>query len=126
MMLLRLLAETFAVLKLQPPQPFPAWLGQASTFFVAQTEDEFSIICPEIVIPDGVEFTGGYRCLRVDGDMAFDAVGVVARVSKPLADADLSLFLVSTCDRDYVLVRQDDLETALASYRAAGFAISEA
>jgi hypothetical protein len=124
-MKLRLLPERFGVMKLRPPQDFPAWLGQARIFFVAQTEDEYSIMCPQEVIPTEVVYSADYRCLRVDGELAFDEIGVVARVSKPLADAGLSLFLVSTHDRDYVLVREVDLATALATYQAAGFQIIE-
>lgn len=120
-MLLRLLPEVFGVAKLTPPQVFPSWLVGASLFFVAQTEDEYSVICPQVHIPAEVEYSTGYRCLRVDGDLAFDEVGVVARVSKPLADAGLSLFLVSTHDRDYVFVRQADLDAALTVYRDMGF-----
>ncbi len=126
MMYLRLLAEPFGVMKLTPPQPFPAWLSQASLFFVAQTEDEYSIMCPKEHIPAGLDYAGDYRCFRVDGDLAFDEIGVVARVSKPLADAGLSLFLVSTHDRDYVLVRQNDLATAIDLYQSAGFDVIEA
>jgi hypothetical protein len=122
---LRLLPEPFGVMKLQPPQPFPVWLGEAEIFFVARTEDEYSIMCPQKLIPDGITYAADYRCLRVDGDLAFDEIGVVARVSKPLADAGLSLFVVSTHDRDYVLVRQDGLETALATYRAVGVSVIE-
>ena len=122
---LRLLPDLFGVLKLEPPQAFPAWLNPAPIFFLARTEDEYSIMCPQDMIPEGVIYAADYRCLPVDGDLAFDEIGVVARVSKPLADAGLSLFLVSTHDRDYVLVRQADLETALATYRTAGFTISE-
>src|SRR5690242_4005244 len=121
---LRLLPDSFGVLKLQPPQPFPVWLNDAPIFFIAQTEDEYSIMCPQILIPEGVIYSADYRCLRVDGDLAFDEIGVVARVSKPLADAGLSLFVVSTHDRDYVLVRQDGLETAIATYQAIGVSIS--
>jgi hypothetical protein len=101
------------------------WLQSASLFFIALTEDEFSIMCPEKFIPAGVDYNAGYRCLRVDGDLAFDEVGVVARVSKPLADAGLSIFVVSTHDRDYVLVRQVDLDKAITVYRAAGFEVIE-
>lgn len=124
-MRLRLLPETFGVMKLTPPQVFPAWLDQAPVFFVARTEDEYSIMCPQEYIPAEVDYSGGYRCLRVDGDLAFDEIGVVARVSKPLADAGLSLFLMSTHDRDYVLVRQADLDTAIAVYETAGFVVIE-
>jgi hypothetical protein len=122
-MQLRLLSDLFGVLKLTPPQAFPAWLDGASMFFVAQTEDEYSIMCPQKIIPQDITFNAGYRCLRVDGDLAFDEIGVVARVSKPLADAGLSLLLVSTHDRDYVLVHQDDLQVALDTYQQSGFTI---
>ena len=120
---LRLLPDPFGVMKLSLPQPFPAWLTDAECFFIARTEDEYSIMCPQQYIPKGYDFAADYRCLRVDGDLAFDEIGVVARVSKPLADAGLSLFVVSTHDRDYVLIRHSDLDTALATYRAAGFII---
>lgn len=116
-MQLKLLPETFGILKLTPPQPFPAWLSAASVFFVAQTEDEFSVICPQHFIPPDVTYSPNYRCLRAHGDLAFDEVGVVARLSQPLAEAGLSLFLVSTHDRDYVFVQQDDLAHALEIYQ---------
>lgn len=116
-MQLKLLPETFGILKLTPPQPFPTWLSAASVFFVAQTEDEFSVICPQQLIPAGIECSSNWRCLRAHGDLAFDEVGVVARLSQPLAEAGLSLFLVSTHDRDYVFVRSDDLAHALEIYR---------
>jgi len=124
-MKLRLLPDTFGILKLTPPQDFPVWLGQARVFFVAQTSDEYSIFCPEDVIPEGIDYSGGYRCLRADGDLAFDEVGVVAKLSQPLADAGLSLFLVSTHDRDYVFVHRNDLHEALQIYRAKGFTVEE-
>ncbi|MFN8372558.1 MAG: ACT domain-containing protein [Anaerolineae bacterium] len=123
-MLLRLLPQSFAILKLTPPQSFPAWLSAAALYFVAATEDELSVMCPEHYVPAGVEHKRGYRCLRVDGDLAFDEIGVVARVSRPLADAGLSLFVVSTHDRDYVLLHQDDLHAALTAYQTAGLIIT--
>lgn len=123
-MQLRLLPELFGVLKLQPPQNFPPWLAGASPFFIAATHDEYSIMCPQRHIPAGITYNAGYRCLRVE-DVAFDEIGVVARVSAPLANAGLSLFLVSTHDRDYVLVHQNDLPAALAAYQTAGLTVHE-
>lgn len=124
-MRLRLLTEPFGILKLKPPQSFPAWLTTADTFFVAQTEDEYSIMCPQKHIPQELDYDADWRCMRVDGDLAFDEIGVVARVSKPLADAGMSLFLVSTHDRDYVFVAQADLSRATKIYGDAGFDVME-
>ncbi len=123
-MKLRLLPDLFGVLKLIPPQPFPDWLTSSEPFFIAQTKDEYSIMCPQSLIPSDIEYSADWHCLRVDGELAFDEVGVVARVSRPLADAGLSLFLVSTHDRDYVFVAQADLKQAIDIYRNVGFEVA--
>lgn len=122
-MQIKLLDETFGVLKLLPSAPFPAWLVGSAYCFVARTEDELSVMCPQAMIPAELEYSADWRCLRAHGDLAFDEIGVVARLSRPLAEAGLSLFLVSTHDRDYVLVRAGDLPKALAIYREGGFAL---
>ena len=120
---LKLLTETFGILKLPPNHPFPDWLAATPLYFVARTEDEFSVMCPEVVIPAQITYSGGWRGLRVHGDVAFDEVGVAARLSRPLAEAGLSIFVVSTHDRDYVLVAEKDLRKALSIYDHAGFFI---
>ena len=75
-------------------------------------------------MPSEIEASFGWRCFRVDGDLEFEQVGVVATVSKPIADANISLFLVSTHDRDYVFVSADTLKNAVEVYEAAGFVIT--
>lgn len=122
-MQLKLLPDTFGIMKLEPPQAFPAWLGQAEIFFVAQTEDEYSIMCPQQHIPASIDYSKNWRCFRADGELEFDEIGVVAKLSKPLADAGSSIFLVSTHDRDYVFVNEDDLQKAIEIYRDIDFRV---
>ena len=124
-MRLRLLQEVFGILKLEPPQPFPDWLAAVTPFFLAQTEDEYSIICPQQIIPTNETVSRDWHCLRVDGDLEFDEVGVVARVSRPLADAGLSIFLVSTHDRDYVFFQENKRSEVVEIYRSLGWIVAE-
>ena len=118
---LKLFATPFGILKLAPSAPLPDWLAGVSPYFVARTEDEFSVMCPQEAIPVGVGYSADWRCLRVHGELAFDEVGVAARLSRPLAEAGLSIFVVSTHDRDYVFVAERDLSAALAIYERVGF-----
>lgn len=118
---LKLFAVPFGILKLAPNAPFPDWLVGVSPYFVARTEDEFSVMCPQETIPVGVGHSADWRCLRVHGELAFDEVGVAARLSRPLAEAGFSIFVVSTHDRDYVFVAERDLSAALAIYERVGF-----
>ena len=73
---LKLLMPLFGILKLSAMHPFPTWLADVSPYFVARTEDEFSVMCPQAVIPAELTYSGGWRCLRVHSSLAFDEVGV--------------------------------------------------
>ena len=102
-LIIKPLPELFGVCKLSADQKFPLWLPQQDIVFIARTIDELSIMCPQKYIPSEQIASRGWRCLRVDGDLAFDEVGVVARIATVLADIGLSIFVMSTHDRDYVL-----------------------
>jgi hypothetical protein len=56
----------------------------------------------------------------VAGPLDFALTGVLASLSAPLAAAGVSLFVVSTYDTDYVLVRETDLERAREALQTAG------
>jgi hypothetical protein len=47
--------------------------------------------------------------LRVQGPLDFTLTGIVAELSRCLAAALVSVFVVSTYDTDYLLVREGDL-----------------
>ncbi|MAU08868.1 MAG: amino acid-binding protein [Anaerolineaceae bacterium] len=122
-MILKRLSPGFAICKLPADAKLPDWSTQASLFFIARTDDELSIICPQSEVPAEIEASRDWICFRVDGDLDFEEIGVVARVSAPIADAGISLFLVSTHDRDYVLVHADNVTQAIDIYRDNGFTI---
>jgi len=49
---------------------------------------------------------------------------VLASLAAPLAQANVAIFVVSTYDTDYLLVREAALDTALAALRGAGHAVA--
>jgi hypothetical protein len=64
-----------------------------------------------------------FRALRVEGALPFAAVGVLTSVVQPLAEAQISIFALSTYTTDYVLVQERDLERAVAALRTAGHTV---
>lgn len=48
----------------------------------------------------------------MEGKLEFSAIGVLAAILNPLAEAGISILSISTFDTDYVLVRTDLLEKA--------------
>ena len=52
--------------------------------------------------------------------MSLVTVGVLVSLATPLAEAGISVFAVSTFDTDYLLVKDGDLEKAIAALHEAG------
>ncbi len=71
-------------------------------------------------MPAEVHCEDGFRCLRVAGTLDFNVVGVLASLLVPLAEVDIPVFVVSTFDTDYLLLKETDLEKAADVLRAAG------
>jgi hypothetical protein len=61
----------------------------------------------------------------VAGAMPFSIIGVVAALTTALAEAGISVFVVSTFDTDYLLVKQKDWAKSLDVLRRAGYAIQQ-
>ncbi len=122
---LTLLPQRFAICRFAPDAPLPAWVfhAEAGVWSVTRTPRELSVVCPEDDLPPSVEtFEAGWRALEVAGPIPFDETGVLAGIAAPLAAAGISVFAVSTYDTDLVLVRETQLEAAIAALAGEGHA----
>ena len=120
---LTILAETFAVSKLDKGAPIPDWASSGGWCSVTRTDDELSVVCPEPLLPADVISNRGWKCLRVSGPLDFALTGVLASLLKPLAEARISVFSVSTFDTDYLLVKTESLAAAARLLSLAGHRI---
>jgi hypothetical protein len=117
---LSILPETFAISRLDPAAPVPAWAAAGELSAVARTAGELSIVSCQDEVPEVVTANRGWRAVRVAGPLDFSETGVLASLATPLADAGITIFALSTHDTDYVLVREDDLARTVAALAAAG------
>jgi len=109
---LTVLPDRFAVCQFKPDAPLPEEASCCSFCSATRTEQELSVVLPEARVPDGARAEMGWRCLEVLGPLDFDLTGVLASFSVPLADADISIFAISTYNTDYILLRDRDLDRA--------------
>lgn len=123
---LSLLGDRFAIVRLPPTEPVPAWALDADGLVsITRTGDELSIVISESALAaQGRHWAaeGGWAALKVHGPLPFAQVGVLASLASPLADEGVSLFAISTYDTDVVLVKAAQLATALAALARAGHA----
>jgi hypothetical protein len=117
---LLLLAETYAVCRLESDAPLPHWSTAGPFVSITRTDGELSVVCRQDAVPGEVRCERGWRCLRVIGALDFSLVGVLASLLDPLARAGVSVFVVSTFDTDYLLVKEGSLESGVESLRRQG------
>lgn len=129
-MKLEILESHYAVCKLpfdrSAPAVVPGWAsGQLVSFSV--TDNECSLVvseeclASEIELEPDFECVKGWRAFRIAGQLDFDMVGVIAKISDTLARAQIPIFVVSTYQTDYVLVASDKFKLAKQVLESTGY-----
>ena len=111
---LSILQEKLGICHFSAKTPVPEWaLSEMGFRSITRTQDELSIVCPQDKIPAGVIFEENWRVFKLEGVVdGVYAVGIIAALSKPLADAGISIFNISTYETNYLLVEEKNLEKA--------------
>ncbi len=110
----------FAVCRLPPDAPPPLWMVRGTFLSVTRSADELSVVTMEDVVPDEVKSEKGWACLKLHGPFPFQLTGILASFIGPLAEAGIPIFVVSTFDTDYVLVKGQDRVRSLKALADAG------
>jgi len=120
---LELLPDEFSVVRLAPGSDLPRWAEAASFCSFTRTVEESSIVVSGGGVPDGLDLEPGWRCLRVSGPLDFEMTGVLSALSSPLARAGIPIFVLSTYNTDYLLVKSVPLQQSLTVLRDSGYLV---
>jgi uncharacterized protein len=118
-----LLPDLLAIVRLAPGEAIPAWAASRTFSSVTRTEEELSIVTPASNVPAGLSQQTQWRALKVHGPFDLAEIGVLSAISVPLADAGISIFVISTFDTDYLLVADKQLRAAILALENAGHAV---
>lgn len=122
---LTVLPGRLAVSRLEATAVVPEW-GQAGQFTAAvRASGELAIVCEEARVPDGVRSERGWCALKVEGPLDFSMTGVLASLAVPLAEAGVSILVLSTFDTDYILVKNAQLRQAATALESAGHRVAD-
>ncbi|WP_411676260.1 ACT domain-containing protein [Caproicibacter sp.] len=92
---------------------------------VTKTKDEISLVCPTENVPEHCAVReDGWACVKAAGPLDFSLIGILARISAILAENKISIFAVSTFDTDYILMKDEKLNQAVAALRENGYEFS--
>ena len=118
-----LLSDHLTVCRFPPDALLPSWVEPNGLQAIIRTTDELCIICGEEKVPANITAEPDWRALKVQGPLVFSEVGVLAAIANPLAEAEVSIFVISTFETDYILVKENDLDQAVTALQKAGHTI---
>ena len=102
----------YSVIRLDKDDDIPSWAMESSFYSVTKADDELSILCNQDSVPEDVTAERDWKMLKVMGTLDFSLTGIAAAIHEPLSNAKISVFLISTYDTDYILVKEDHFEEA--------------
>jgi hypothetical protein len=118
--------EKLAIVKLGPGAEIPRWAESSSLFSVTATATETSLICAGRSVPTKTPSIRPLKAFRIVGELDAGAIGVLATLLVPLAEAGIPVYTFSTYETDWVLVRVVDAERAAEEWRRRGHTVTAA
>ncbi|MCL1884267.1 MAG: ACT domain-containing protein [Defluviitaleaceae bacterium] len=83
--------------------------------FLSKTDEELSLVCESNhVPPNATHIEPNWRAFRIDQELDFSLIGIIAKITETLAEAKISVFVISTYNTDYVLIKSPDFKKALS------------
>jgi len=106
--------ETYAVCRTES--------DHADAFATVQDETETTVVVPAAAIDDvdASAVESGWKRLTFEMELPFELVGFLGAVATALAEADVSVFVVSAYSTDHVFVKEDDLDSAVSRLEGLG------
>ncbi len=92
--------------------------------FVSKTDEEVSLVCGEDSVPaDALKVDKGWSGFRLCGTQELSQVGIISKISESLANCKIAVFIVSTFETDYVLVKTERFSRAIELMMEVGYSI---
>lgn len=97
---------------------------EAEYCFTGKTDAENSLVCITGNVPtNATQREDGWKAFRVQGILDFSLIGILSDICEILADNRISVFVLSTFDTDYVLIKKGNYQRALDILEIAGYEI---
>ena len=94
-------------------------------YFIGKTDEELSLVCPTADVPERtLAREDGWRAFRIEGVLDFSLTGILAPIAALMAERHIGIFAVSTFNTDYVLVKEENLPSAMEALEKAGYEIA--
>lgn len=83
-------------------------------FSITKTEDEVSVVILQDKIKAEIKAEKDWKILKIEGILDFSLIGILSKISSILAKNQISVFVISTFNTDYILIKEEKIEEAIS------------
>ena len=120
---LKKLTGLYAVAQINQQEKVPDWVDGDGFVSISRTDDELSLVCLQQRIPPEIKMDKGWICFKFQGPFAFGEAEVILSIIRPLSENGIGKFVVSTFNGDMILIKLEDVPTAIMLLKEAGHTI---
>lgn len=94
-------------------------------FMVSKDKDEITVVTKKENINDlnVLELVGDYKLIEFKPAIPFQTVGFLAKIAEVIANQGMNILIVSTFSKDYIMIKEEELEKGLQALKDTGFPI---
>lgn len=122
-MKLVLLDEFYSIYQVENWPKKTRCLQEEDFFSATATDEEISVVCRDGLISDFLRKEGGWRVLKIDQILDLNQTGIIAKISRCLTEAKIALFAISTFNTDFILIKSENLTSAIQTLKNSGYEI---
>jgi uncharacterized protein len=123
---LTVLEKKYSIYKFQKGSVLPEWIYSSEFWSVTNSEEELSVVTAQTDHTSEWTYCNkDWRIFKIEGPLDFSLIGVIADISVILKEANISVFIISTYNTDYILVKEKDLNTSIAFLQKKGYNIRQ-
>ena len=122
---LSILENLFTIHRFPANHKIPNQVYENEFYAISKTKNELSIVCNSTTQLSSEKSESGWSCIKINGILDFSLTGILSKISTILAEAEISIFAISTFDTDYILVKSEKLPFAKKALLVYGYKFND-
>ena len=112
-MVLELFKNEYSIYKFTPDFIITENIFSSDFISITKTKDEISIVAPINKLKNFIEAEIGWKIIKINEILDFSLIGIISKISTLLANENISIFVISTYNTDYILVKKENLKKTI-------------
>ena len=122
-MVLELLDKEYSIYKFNVKNQLDTNIFNNDFISITKTKDEISIVAISGSFENFDKKEDDWKMFKINGILDFSLTGVISKISTILANSGISIFVISTYNTDYIMVKKNKKEETIKIFEKNNYEI---